>query len=69
MFDWFVGWESLWHLGWVVLGGVLAFAVWRYHRRNRANDPVTEEATREFREHPERYDETRAELEKKLKPN
>lgn len=69
MLDFFAGWEAVWGLGVVALGAAIAWAMWRYNHRNRANDAVTEEATREFREHPERYDETRAELEKKLRPN
>lgn len=61
-------WESLWHVGWVVLGGVLAFAVWRYHTRNKRNDRVTEKATRELYDNPETYDERREELNKQLGP-
>ena len=63
-----MAWESLWHLGWVVLGAVLAWGLWRYHTRNKRNDPVTEEATRELYDHPDTYEERRDELNHESRP-
>lgn len=37
--------------------------------RNRANDKITEDATREEYAHPDTYPERREELKKKLKPS
>jgi hypothetical protein len=52
-------------IGVLVLLGVLAWATWQYRRRNRANDRVTERATRELYEHPNSYNERK--FEKDLK--
>lgn len=68
MSDTYFAWESLWHVGWLVLAVVLAVAVFRYHRRNKANDALTEEGTRAFREDPEHYDEKRTELMDRVRP-
>lgn len=63
-----LAWEMLWLVGIVVLGLGLAWGSWRYHTRNKANDRITEEATRELYKHPETYDETAEELKKQLRP-
>ena len=44
----------------ILLGG-LAWGTWQYRHRNRANDLVTEEATRELYEHPNSYNEQKFE--------
>ena len=65
-----LAWEMLFHIGWVVLGLALAYGLWKYYTRNKANDAVTEQATREQYEHPESYDnERREELRDKLRPS
>jgi len=58
--------ESLWHLGIVALGLAIAAAILYNARRNRRNDRIAEKATKELYEHPERYDETKRELEKEV---
>ena len=51
------GWLELFYgIGAVILGVVLAWAVMRNRRRNRANDAVTQAATREAYENPNGYD-------------
>ncbi|HYE47880.1 MAG TPA: hypothetical protein VEA44_19085 [Caulobacter sp.] len=65
-----LAWEMLFHIGWVVLGLALAYGLWKYYTRNKANDAVTEQATREQYEHPESYDNARREeLKDKLRPS
>jgi hypothetical protein len=58
--------ESLWHVGAVVLGLAIAIAILHNARRNRRNDRITEQATKELYDHPERYDRTKRELEKQV---
>jgi hypothetical protein len=60
--------ELLWGIGAVVLLLALAWGAARYRSRNRANDKITEEATRELYTDPDHYDEKRAELERKTRP-
>ena len=52
-----LSWEILYPIGTVILAGGLAYGMWKYHTRNKANDPITEQATREQYEHPKSYDE------------
>ena len=47
---------------------MLAWGLWRYHTRNKRNDPVTEEATRELYDHPDTYEERRDELNHEIRP-
>jgi hypothetical protein len=54
-------WELLMDIGAFLLGLVLAWAMWRNHHRNKANDKVTEEATRELYADPDHYDKEREE--------
>jgi hypothetical protein len=50
------GWLELFYgVATFVLGAVLAWAVLRNKYRNRANDAVTDAATRAQYEHPESY--------------
>ena len=58
--------ESLWHLGIVALGVAIAPAVIYNARRSRRNERIAETATKELYEHPERYDQTKRELEKQV---
>lgn len=50
-----LSWELLWSLGVVVLGVALIYGFYRYKTRNKANDPITEAATRENYDHPDAY--------------
>lgn len=47
--------EIFFGLGALVLLAVLVWGVNQYRTRNRANDPVTEAATREEYDHPDSY--------------
>lgn len=50
--------NELWYgLGALALVLVIAWAMWRVRTRNKANDPITEAATRELREDPVAYEE------------
>lgn len=51
-----MAWEIAFPLGALLLGVALALALWRNHRRDRSVDIVTEAATREEYDHPDRYD-------------
>ncbi|MBA4000644.1 hypothetical protein [Brevundimonas sp.] len=51
-----LAWELVYPLGALALGVVLAVMLWRNHKRNKRVDPVTEAATREQYDHPDRYD-------------
>ena len=52
----FFSWETAWLVGVVLLGAAIAWGLLQYRTRNKANDRVTEEATRLMREHStERY--------------
>jgi hypothetical protein len=48
--------EIMYGVGALILLGTLAWGTWQYNHRNRINDRVTEEATRELYEHPNSYD-------------
>jgi hypothetical protein len=65
-----MSWELLFGLGALALFLALAWGFIRYKTRNRANDAITEEATRQMREDPEAYDNGgRARLQRELKPD
>lgn len=48
-------WEVAFFVGAVILAAALVWGVMSYNRRNRANDPVTEEATRELYANTDTY--------------
>lgn len=54
-----ISWEMLWPIGTVILAGLLVYGLVKYYTRNKANDAITEQATREQYEHPDTYDEGR----------
>ena len=55
-------------LGTLVLLVAIAWGVWQYNRRGRANEPITERATRELYRNPDRYaDRGEDELRSKLR--
>ena len=43
-------------LGTLILTAALAWGILSYQRRNKANAPITEKATQELYQHPERYE-------------
>jgi hypothetical protein len=64
-----LSWEIAFGLGAAALFCALAYGMWSSHTRNRANDALTEKATHELHAHPDTYPETRAELEKEVRPS
>lgn len=61
--------ELLYGIGTLLLGLAIAWGVYRYMTRNKANDPITEEATREsYGKSPEEYAKERKELQRQIKP-
>jgi hypothetical protein len=46
-------WEALWSVSALVLAVAIAFGAFRYLTRDRLNDPITEEATREEYDDPD----------------
>jgi hypothetical protein len=63
-----MNYEIFYGIGAVILGLGIAWAIFDSKRRNRANDPITEEATRKQYDQPSRYDdEIRPQMERKLK--
>ena len=56
-----LSWEMLWPIGTVILAGLLVYGLVKYYTRNKANDRITEQATREQYEHPRSYDDERRE--------
>ena len=50
-----MNWEILFSLGTLILLAALVYGFVQYRSRNKANDAITEEATRQLREDPEAY--------------
>ncbi|MDO8411110.1 MAG: hypothetical protein Q7S93_13735 [Phenylobacterium sp.] len=63
-----LSWELLYPVGAALLGLAIVFGLLRYYRRDRRNDAVTEAATREEYQHPERYERTEDEFRDKVRP-
>ncbi|WP_300578487.1 hypothetical protein [Phenylobacterium sp.] len=63
-----LSWELLFPVGAALLGVAIIFGLMRYHRRDRRNDAVTEAATREEYQHPDRYDQAEDEFRDKARP-
>ena len=61
--------ELLYGLGALVLLAALVWGFTQYKTRNKANDPVTEAATREEYDHPDRYQEEQDEFKKQVRPS
>lgn len=51
----FITWELAFPVGVILLGLALAWGLFRYRTRNKANDRITEEATRQEYDHPASY--------------
>lgn len=62
--------ELLWPVGALVLLVALIYGMIQYKTRNRANDPVTEDATKALFDDPAHYTEdTRKAFEKDIRPS
>ncbi|MDO8900174.1 MAG: hypothetical protein Q7V15_02355 [Phenylobacterium sp.] len=64
-----LSWELIYPIAAAVLGLAIAYGLFRYSRRNRRNDAITEQATREEYHHPKRYDRTEEEFRDKVRPS
>ena len=64
-----LSWEILYGVGALVLALAIAYGLMRNRGRNRANDPLTEQATREEYQHPETYGETEDALRNRTRPS
>ena len=61
--------ELLYGLGALVLLAALVWGIVQYKTRNKANDPLTEAATREEYDHPETYEQKQDEFKKQVRPS
>jgi hypothetical protein len=64
-----LSWELSFGVGAAALLAAIVYGAWRNLTRNRANDPITEEATREEFEDPGSYPQRREALKKRLHPS
>lgn len=62
-----MSWELFYPIGALLVLAALVYGALQYKSRNRANDRVTEKATREQYRHPETYKARSKELEKELR--
>ncbi len=63
-----LSWELLYAVGAALLGAAIIFGLVRYYRRDRRNDAVTEAATHEEYQHPDRYDRSEDAFRDKARP-
>jgi hypothetical protein len=61
-------WEALYGVGLVLVLVAIGWGTYRYNRRPRSNEPITDKATTELYQHPDRYErETRDKLAREAK--
>ena len=61
--------ELLYGVGALVLMIALVWGITQYKTRNKANDAVTEAATRAEYDHPETYEQEQDKFEKQVRPS
>ena len=61
--------ELTYGLGALLLLAVLVYGFVQYKRRNRANDPITEAATREEYDHPDTYQQEQDRFKEQTRPS
>ena len=61
--------EWLYGVGALVLLIALVWGITQYKTRNKANDPLTEAATREEYDHPDTYEQEQDEFKKQVRPS
>lgn len=61
--------EVFYGLGALALLAGLVWGITQYRLRNRANDPITEEATRAEYDHPNTYDQEQGRFEDRVRPS
>lgn len=59
--------EIFYGIGTLVLAAGIGYGLFRYATRDKSKDAITEAATREMKDHPERYKRTRKQFEKAAK--
>lgn len=64
-----IPYEVLFGVGTLLLLGGLVWSFVQYKRRNRANDPLAEEATRELYDDPAAYQAHQDEIRRKARPS
>ncbi|HMP62175.1 MAG TPA: hypothetical protein PKA17_03625 [Phenylobacterium sp.] len=64
-----LSWELLYGLGALFIALAIAYGLMRNRGRNKANDAITEQATREEYQHPERYERTEDEFRERVRPS
>ena len=61
--------EAVYILGIIMIAGAMAYGVLRSRDRNKANDPIREEAVRQSYDEPDRYAQGgREQLQRQLEP-
>ena len=63
-----ITWEVFWGLGAHILAGAIIWGMTRNRTRNRANDALTEAATRADYDHPEAREEITREAKAHVRP-
>ena len=61
--------EILYGLGALVLLAAIVWGYAQYKTRNKANDPITEAATREEYDHPDRYKAEQEQFKDQVRPS
>jgi hypothetical protein len=61
--------EVLYGLGALALLAGLIWGITQYKRRNRANDPLTEQATQAEYDHPDTYQREEAQFRDRVRPS
>lgn len=61
--------ELLYGVGALLLAAALVWGIVQYRTRNKANDPLTEAATREEYDHPDRYQQEQDDFKKRIRPS
>lgn len=61
--------ELLYGVGALLLAAALVWGVVQYRTRNKANDPLTEAATREEYDHPDRYQDEQDDFKNQVRPS
>lgn len=64
-----LSWELLYGLGALFIALAIAYGLMRNRGRNKANDAITEQATLEEYQHPERYERTEEEFRERVRPS
>lgn len=61
--------ELLYGVGALLLAAALVWGIVQYRTRNKANDALTEAATREEYDHPDTYEQEQDDFKKKVRPS